>query len=197
MPLEQTLRLVVGLGNPGPEYARNRHNVGFQVAEAFAARHHLPFDRMQKRARIALGVVTLPGGWRGRVLLAKPLTFMNTSGEAVAPLVTFYKVTLGDMLVISDDLDLPAGRIRLRAGGGAGGQKGLKSIIERVGGDGFARLRIGIGRPPGQMEPADYVLQNFSAEQEAEMALVRQKAADAVEAWLSRGIAAAMNEFNA
>lgn len=191
------LKMIVGLGNPGPEYARSRHNVGFQIADLFADRHGLKFDKAQKRARVALGAITLASGWRGRVLLTKPITYMNASGEAVGPLVKFYKVGLADILVIFDDLDLPLGRIRLRADGGSGGQKGVKSILEHLGGDTFSRLRVGIGRPPGQMDPADYVLQPFSALQAEEMTFTRLKAADAIEAWLAQGIAAAMNLFNA
>lgn len=203
-PTAGPTKLIVGLGNPGPEYARHRHNVGFQVLDLFAARHGLAFDKFQKRARLAMGQVTLknsaltsPSSWTGRVLLAKPMTYMNASGEAVAALLAFYKIAPADMLVVSDDLDLPVGRIRLRADGGAGGQKGVASIIRQIGAEAFARLRVGIGRPPGQMDPADYVLRPFSAEQEAEMAFVRQRAADAIEVWLAAGIAAAMNQFNA
>ena len=190
------LKMIVGLGNPGPEYARNRHNIGFQVVDLFAERHGFEFDKVQKRARIALNALELAGGWRGRVLLVKPITFMNASGEAVGPLAKFYKVAAADILVVFDDLDLPIGRLRLRPDGGSGGQKGVKSIIQSLGSEGFPRLRIGIGRPPGQMDPADYVLQNFSATQEAEMACVRSKAADAIETWLAQGIVAAMNQFN-
>jgi PTH1 family peptidyl-tRNA hydrolase len=190
-------KMIVGLGNPGPEYARNRHNVGFQVIDVFAGRHGLVFDKFQKRARVALGRVVLTNGWAGRVLLAKPMTFMNLSGEAVAALAAFYKIAPADILVISDDLDLPAGKLRLRAEGGAGGQKGIKSTIQHLHTEAFPRLRIGIGRPPGQMDAADYVLQNFSAAEEQEMATLRPKAADAIEAWLAQGVAAAMNLFNA
>ena len=190
-------KMIVGLGNPGQEYARNRHNVGFQVIDLFAERHGLAFDKFQKRARVALGRVALANGRTGRVLLAKPMTFMNLSGEAVGPLAAFYKVAPADILVISDDLDLPAGRLRLRAEGGAGGQKGIKSTIQHLHTEAFPRLRIGIGRPPGQMDPADYVLQNFSAAEEQEMAFLRPRAADAIEVWLAQGIAAAMNSFNA
>jgi PTH1 family peptidyl-tRNA hydrolase len=189
------LKMIVGLGNPGPEYARSRHNVGFQVIDLFAARHRLSFDKAQKRARVTQGPVTL-AGWSGRVLLAKPITYMNASGEAVGPLAKFYKVAPADILVVFDDLDLPVGRLRLRPDGGSSGQKGVKSIIQSIGTESFSRLRVGIGRPPGQMDPADYVLQPFSASQEEEMAFVRMKAADAIEAWLAQGIDAAMNQFN-
>ncbi len=205
-PTAGPLKIIVGLGNPGPEYARHRHNIGFQVLDLFAERHGLAFDKFQKRARLAMGQVTLRASnsastlasvWTGRVLLAKPMTYMNASGEAVSALMAFYKIPPADLLVVSDDLDLPVGRIRVRAEGGAGGQKGVASIIRQLGGEGFARLRVGIGRPPGQMDPADYVLRPFNAEQEEEMVFVRQRAADAIEAWLTLGIAAAMNQFNA
>ncbi len=207
-PAASPTKLIVGLGNPGPEYARHRHNIGFQVLDLFATRHGLAFDKFQKRARLALGPVTLSAStsaltsasvssWSGRVLLAKPMTYMNVSGEAVAALLAFYKITPDDLLVVSDDLDLPVGRLRLRGEGGAGGQKGVASIIRQLGLEAFARLRVGIGRPPGQMDPADYVLRPFSAQEEEEMALVRQRAGDAIEVWLAAGIAAAMNQFNA
>ncbi len=190
-------KMIVGLGNPGPEYARSRHNIGFQVAELLADRHGLTFDRFQKRARVAIGWIPAADGTAGsRVLIAKPLTYMNASGQAVGALAAFYRIAPPDILVICDDLDLPVGRIRLRPGGSSGGQKGLQSIIQHLGTDAFPRLRIGIGRPPGQMDPADYVLRPFSADQEAEMAFVRPRAADAVEVWLTNGIAAAMNRFN-
>jgi PTH1 family peptidyl-tRNA hydrolase len=166
------------------------------VADVFAGRHGLAFDKFQKRARVALGRVTLANGWSGRVLVAKPMTYMNASGEAVAALAAFYKIAPADILVIFDDLDLPAGRIRLRPSGSAGGQKGMKSIIQHLHTEAFPRLRVGIGRPPGQMDPVDYVLQNFSTAEEQEMAFVRPKAADAIEVWLAQGIEAAMNQFN-
>ena len=191
------LKMIVGLGNPGAEHAANRHNVGFQAADLFAARHGLKLDKVQKRARTALGRVQLMAGWSGRVLLVKPLTYMNASGEAVGPLARFYKVAPADLLVIFDDLDLPVGRIRLRPGGGSSGQKGVKSVIQSLGAEEFPRVRVGIGRPPGQMDPAAYVLQPFSADQEAEMAFVRPRVFEAIEVWLAQGITAAMNQFNA
>lgn len=216
LPSANPTKMIVGLGNPGPEYARHRHNIGFQVLDLFAERHGLAFDKFQKRARLAIGPVTLnvpasasastlalPSTWHGRIVLAKPMTYMNASGEAVAALASFYKIAPADILVVHDDLDLPLGRIRLRPGGSAGGQKGVASIIARLGTDGFHRLRIGISRPgapgsgaPPSMDPADYVLQPFSADQEAEMVFVRQRAADAIETWLALGIEAAMNRFN-
>jgi PTH1 family peptidyl-tRNA hydrolase len=190
------LRMVVGLGNPGPEYARNRHNAGFQVVDVLAERHHLAWDGFQKRSRTTNGKIVLPGGQIVRVLLAKPMTYMNASGESVGPLASWYKVAPENMLVVCDDLDLPIGRIRLRSGGGSGGQRGMQSIIRSISSESFPRLRVGIGRPPGQMDPADYVLQNFSTAQEEEMQIVRQRAADAIELWLAEGIDAAMNRCN-
>ena len=196
-------KMIVGLGNPGPEYAQHRHNIGFQVVDRFAAQHGLAFDKFQKRARLAIGQVTLKDSWSGRVVLAKPMTYMNLSGEAISALAAFYKIPPVDILVIHDDLDLPIGRIRLRPGGSAGGQKGVASAIQRLGTDAFHRLRIGISRPggtgsdaPPAMAPADYVLRPFTAEQEKEMAFVRPRAVEAIEVWLAAGIEAAMNQYN-
>lgn len=196
--------MIVGLGNPGPEYARHRHNIGFQVLDLFAGRHDLVFDKFQKRARLAIGPVSLPGGWRERVLLAKPMTYMNLSGEAVGQLASFYKIRPESILVIHDDLDLPLGRLRLRADGSPGGQKGVASIVRALGTDQFARIKVGISRPGGQaseappaMDPADYVLRPFTGEQEKEMVLARVRAVDAIEVWLAQGIESAMNQFNA
>ncbi len=185
------LVMVVGLGNPGPRYARNRHNIGFQCVDLLAQRAHLTFDRVQFRAVMAMGQFA-----DTHVLLAKPQTFMNLSGQAVVPLLRYYKVELSDMLVLYDELDLPLGRLRLRAEGGAGGHNGMKSIIAQLGSQVFPRLRIGIGRPPGRMEPADYVLQDFSSDQEIEMAFVRPRVVEGIELWLREGIQAAMNQLN-
>ena len=188
--------LIAGLGNPGPEYARTRHNIGFQVLDLLAERHSVSFDRFQKRARVAVARMESHDAVPVKVVFAKPMTFMNASGEALGPLAAFYKIGPPDIMVICDDLDLPVGRIRLRIGGSSGGQKGMQSIIKALGSDAFPRLRVGIGRPPGQMDPADYVLRPFSAEQEKEMVLARARAADAIEFWLARGIEATMNQYN-
>jgi PTH1 family peptidyl-tRNA hydrolase len=194
--VEAPQRMIIGLGNPGAEYAHSRHNVGFQVVDVLAERHGLPFDKFQRRARLAIGKVRTPAGHEQRVLLAKPMTYMNASGEAVGPLAAFYKIAPADILVVFDDLDLPAGRIRLRPGGGSGGQKGMQSIIKQLGSEAFPRLRVGIDRPPGQMDPAAYVLRPFSPDQETEMAFVRIRAVEAIESWLAFGIEVAMNQFN-
>lgn len=183
--------LIAGLGNPGREYAGNRHNVGFRCVERFAAVHGLSFSKRQKKARVALGTVD-----DHPLVLARPRTFMNKSGQAVAPLVRFYKIPLERVLLIYDDLDLPLGTTRLRPSGGSGGHRGVRSVIQQLGSQAFARLRIGIGRPPGRMDPADYVLQDFSAEEEELLDEVLEHAVDAIEAWLDQGIEAAMSRYN-
>jgi len=185
------IKMIVGLGNPGSRYAHNRHNIGFQIVDELAEKHGLSFDKRQFKARIASGRID-----GQRLLLAKPQTYMNLSGEAVQSLVSYYKIELKDLMVVFDDMDLPAGVIRLRPFGGAGGHNGMKSIIQRLGSNQFPRLRVGIGRPPGRMDPAAYVLQNFSDEEEALMAQVRDRAGRALETWLTSGIDAAMNAFN-
>lgn len=183
--------LIVGLGNPGLQYIANRHNVGFQCADLLASAYDLPFAKKQKRARVAMGLV------RGqRVIIAKPQTFMNESGRSVAPLARFYKTPLDRLLVVYDDLDLPLGAVRLRTEGGAGGHKGMRSIIEHLGGRNFPRLRIGIDRPPGRMDPAAYVLQDFSAQEEPLLQEMLERAVAAIETWLTEGIEEAMNRYN-
>jgi PTH1 family peptidyl-tRNA hydrolase len=191
----QGMKMIVGLGNPGPQYSRNRHNLGFQCVELLAQRHGLRLDKMQQRAMTGSGFIAF-GGLRHKVLLVRPLTYMNASGEAVGPLARFYQVDPVDIVVIHDDLDLASGKLRLRLGGSSGGQNGIKSIMERLGSADFARVKIGIGRPPGRMDPADYVLQNFSAGEEEVFGPLRARACDAVECWLQDGIEAAMNRFN-
>ena len=183
--------LVAGLGNPGPRYATNRHNVGFRCLELLAARHELAFDKRQKRAVITSGAIRTR-----RIILAKPQTFMNESGRAVVPLARFYKVQPERLMVVYDDLDLPLGTIRLRPEGGSGGHKGMRSIIEQIGTQAFPRLRIGIGRPPGRMDPAAYVLQDFSTEEESLLEETLEHAVVAIEAWLSEGVEVAMNRYN-
>jgi PTH1 family peptidyl-tRNA hydrolase len=183
--------LIVGLGNPGKSYANHRHNIGFQIVELLARRHGLSFDRKQQQSDMAAGSI---GGVK--VLLAKPQTFMNDSGKAVRALMQFYKIQPTHLFVIADDLDLEFAKMRLRPEGSSGGQNGIKSIIQHLRTQVFVRLKVGIGRPPGRMDPAAYVLQDFSAEQEVEMSLLRQEAADGVEVWLKEGTVAAMNKIN-
>lgn len=185
------LKLIVGLGNPGPEYARHRHNIGFQVVDALAAAHGLNFDELQHKARVASGMI---GG--SPVVLARPLTYMNRSGEPVGPLVRSHHVPLDELLVIYDDLDLPLGTLRLRSKGGSGGHRGMRSIIRQLGTEGFPRLRVGIGRPPAGVDPADYVLSPFTEDELPMVVDVRERAVAVIECWLEEGIEAAMTEFN-
>lgn len=185
--------LIAGLGNPGPRYAANRHNVGFRCLERLAAAHSLAFnvDARQSRAHVALGTIC-----GRRVVLVKQRTFMNESGRAVVPLTRFYKVQPELLIVVYDDLDLPLGVVRLRPAGGSGGHKGMRSIVEHLGTQNFPRLRIGIGRPPGNMDPAAYVLQDFSAEEEPLLEGTLERAVAAIEVWLCEGIQAAMSQYN-
>jgi len=182
--------LIVGLGNPGRKYARNRHNAGFLTVDRLARRHELTFGRQKAKAKIAEGVIA-----GQRAILAKPQTYMNLSGEAVVALVRFFKILPQRVLVICDDLDLPLARLRLRPSGGSGGHKGLGSIIERLGTQAFPRLRVGIGRPVHD-DPMDFVLQDFTADEWSEMDATLDRAVEAIEHWLAHGIHAAMNVFN-
>jgi PTH1 family peptidyl-tRNA hydrolase len=183
-------KLIVGLGNPGRQYARNRHNVGFQCLDRLAQAHGLLFGNRRARASLASGKTS-----GVRVVLAKPRTYMNLSGQAVGPLVRFYKLSLDDILVIYDDLDLPLGTIRLRPEGGSGGHKGMRSIIEALGSQAFPRLRVGIGRPPGN-DAVSYVLKDFTADEQITLESVYEKVVAAVELFLREGIEAAMNTYN-
>ena len=183
--------LVVGLGNPGSGYAGNRHNCGFMVADVLAGRMRAPFKRDRSRARVATGRLSgCP------VTLAKPQTFMNLSGRPVAALRTFYKIPVERIVVIHDELDLPFGTIRLKQGGGDNGHNGLRSVTAALGSRDYLRVRVGIGRPPGRMDPADFVLHDFSAAERKVLPDVLERCADAVEALLQRGLAAAQNEFH-
>lgn len=183
--------LVVGLGNPGQTYAAHRHNVGFRVVDALARRHGLAFTHRRGLARVAEG--TIAGR---RVILAKPQTFMNASGKSVARLSRAPNIPPERILVVYDDLDLPLGRLRLRAEGSSGGHRGLRSIIDALGTQQFARVRVGIDRPPGHMDPVDYVLEPFAARERPLLDDALARAADAVECWLHEGILAAMDRFN-
>jgi PTH1 family peptidyl-tRNA hydrolase len=189
--MEERRRIIVGLGNPGREYAKHRHNVGFMIVDRLADQHHLKFNRMMNKAIIALGEIA-----GHKVLVAKPQTFMNLSGESVGPLVKFYKAALGDLLVIYDELDLPLGQLRMRPKGSAGGHNGMKSIIARLGSDAFPRLRVGIGRPPGRRDPKDYVLEDFTADELAVLEPAFERAIAGIQRWLTDGIDNAMNFIN-
>ena len=172
-------QLIVGLGNPGPRYASNRHNIGFQTVDEVASAYGLEFTRTEHQARTVHGLVE-----GRRVILAKPQTWMNDSGKAVAPLVNFYKIEPENLLVVYDDLDIPLGTLRFRAEGSSGGHRGVQSIIRWLGLDTFARLRVGIGRPPGQMDAAAYVLQDFGADETPLLWEVMRTARDLVRSWV-------------
>jgi len=183
--------LIVGLGNPGERYARNRHNIGFQCIDYLAGAHEIALRGKRSRALLGEGRI----GSR-RVLLAKPLTFVNDSGQAVARIARARRVPSERILVIHDDLDLALGRIRLRPGGGSGGHKGVASIVAELGTPRFARLRVGIGRPV-QGDPTDYVLGDFDQGQEPVVKRVHRLAEGAVLCFLEEGIQKAMNSYNA
>ena len=183
--------LIVGLGNPGAEYRYNRHNIGFMLVDRVAERLGVKFSRLESKALLT------KGEHQGRrVVLAKPQTFMNLSGQSVGGLVRFYKVPHANLLVAYDDVDLPLGTLRIRSGGGSAGQKGMSSIIDRLGTEEFPRLRLGIGRPPGRMEAADYVLQDFSSGEKELLRLTLDRAADAALVFVAEGLETAMNQFN-
>jgi PTH1 family peptidyl-tRNA hydrolase len=184
-------KLIVGLGNPGPAYARTRHNIGFQCVEELAARHDLRFGRARLAAEIATGLIA------GQpVVLAKPQTFMNESGRAVAGLIRYYTIAPDHLLVVFDDLDLPFGHLRLRAGGSAGGHRGLQSIIGHLGHDVVPRLRVGIGRPPPAMPAERYVLAAFNPAEREHLPAVLTAAREALASWLTDGLTLTMNRFN-
>lgn len=183
------MKVIVGLGNPGKKYSETRHNIGFKVLEEIARRHGV--QKEESRFDAVIAHITLNGQ---KVLLVKPLTYMNLSGKSVQPLLHWYKVALSDFIVVYDDMDLPVGSLRLRAEGGSGGHKGLTSIIERLGSREFSRLKLGIGRPDG--EAIDWVLGTFSPEEKETVQIMINGAADRLEYWVAQGIVKAMNEYN-
>ncbi len=184
--------IIAGLGNPGPEYAGNRHNAGYMVVDLLAERMGSRFKAHRTRNEVADGrLAGFP------VTLAKPRTFMNTSGGPVAALATFYKVPPERVIVVHDELDIPFGALRLKLGGGDNGHNGLRSITRSLGTNDYYRVRFGIGRPPGRMDAATFVLRDFSTTERKELPLLIDRGADAVETLLSKGIAAAQNEFHA
>jgi PTH1 family peptidyl-tRNA hydrolase len=185
------MKLVAGLGNPGREYLRTRHNVGFDVLDRLAEKQGLSWRTGQ------------PGGlttrWRGEgadVLLVKPQTFMNLSGEAVGAACRFYKIETADLLIVTDDVNLPLGRLRARATGSEGGHNGLRSIAEHLGTTDYARLRVGVGRGDQRRDLADHVLSKFDPEEQAAIQDAIARAADAVECWVADGLSTMMNRFN-
>jgi PTH1 family peptidyl-tRNA hydrolase len=195
MPDDNAPWLVVGLGNPGPEYAKHRHNVGFMVADLLARRIGVRFGRHRRAvAEVAEGRLGLGGP---RLVLVKPMTFMNLSGGPVAGLAQFYKVPIEQLVVIHDELDVPWTQLRLKVGGGEGGHNGLRSMSKSLGSKEYLRVRFGIGRPPGRQDPADFVLQDFSAVERKELDFFVDRAADAVEMVIERGLEPAQNLYHA
>jgi PTH1 family peptidyl-tRNA hydrolase len=190
--------MIVGLGNPGKRYAQNRHNIGFRCIDLLAKRNSIQIKRSQCQSKVGGGAIA-----GVEVILARPQTFVNISGEAVRGLMRKYRISLDDLIIICDDLDLPAGKVRIRQNGGSGGHNGLKSIIEETGTQDFCRVKIGIGRPPGEQETGmdeeaviSYVLGDFNPDEVQLMEQAITRAVEAVEYLLTEGIAAAMNKFN-
>ena len=191
------MKLIVGLGNPGKTYAHNRHNAGFRCLNYFARLHSIRFDHRQCRARVGIGEI------KGeKLLLVKPRTFVNLSGNPVACLVRRHDIPLSNLLVIYDDLDLPLGKIRLRQNGSSGGHKGMNSIISALGSEEFPRIRVGIGRPQAEEQSVsedaivNYVLSDFSPQEEAIIKPVIARVAEAIDCFITEGIEAAMSKFN-
>jgi PTH1 family peptidyl-tRNA hydrolase len=185
-------KLIVGLGNPGRQYQRTRHNVGFLAADALATRWGISFAKHRARAEVAEGFVN-----GVRVTLVKPQTFMNSSGDAVRAVMRLANLAPADVLVIYDEMDLPLARLRLRDKGSAGGHRGVQSIVDQLGTNEFPRLRIGIGRPPPDVDPIDYVLTTFTPSELSELRPTLERVAEGVEVFLRDGTTAAMNQINA
>lgn len=185
------MKLVLGLGNPGRQYQRTRHNVGFLVVDRVASEHRVPVSR--KKYRSLIGELQAGGE---KVLLVKPQTFMNRSGDAVRELFRYLEVKTQDLVVIHDDLDLPFGRIRIRSRGGGGGHRGVLSVLEALGEENFFRVRVGIGRPPAGVDPTEYVLRSFSTAEAERLGEVVARAGDAVRCLLEEGLQRAMERFN-
>ncbi len=183
------MKLIVGLGNPGPSYRGTRHNVGFDVIDLLGERWGMALGGEKFNARFELGRIA-----EDRVVLLKPTTYMNRSGRSVQAAGRFYKLEMDDLLVISDDMALPLGRLRMRSGGSSGGHKGLQEIVDRVGTDAWSRLRIGIGEPIGS--PTSFVLTRFDLEDQAIIKRAQERAADAVEYWIGHGTDLTMTRFN-
>lgn len=185
--------LVVGLGNPGPAYAKTRHNLGFMVADVLAGRIGSAF-KVHKKS----GAEVVTGRLAGTpVVLAKPRCYMNLSGRQVGPLAKFYSVPVERVVVIHDELDIDFGRIRLKSGGGEGGHNGLRSVASALGSRDFTRVRIGVGRPPGRQDPAAYVLENFTSAERADVPTICEQAADATELLIAQGLEPAQNTVHA
>lgn len=183
--------LLIGLGNPGREYKDTRHNIGFMLVDYLAERIGARGLKVQSKAIVTSGLYE-----ETKIILAKPQTYMNLSGQSVQGLLHFYKIPLENLIVAHDDLDIPFGTIRIRPTGGPGGQRGMANTIELLGTKDFPRLRLGIGRPPGRMDPKDYVLQNFSKDEAKILPEILSRAADAAIEFVMNGLNSAMNKFN-
>ena len=195
--LGNPVKLIAGLGNPGKRYAATRHNVGFDILDLLASRHHVEWEPAPRGINALVGQCRdVVGSGFSRTLLAKPLTFMNLSGSAVRDLLQFYKIDVADALIVVDDINLELGRLRARPSGSAGGHNGLKSIIETLGSEGFARLRVGVGRGDARRDLADHVLAKFEPDERSIVAETVGRAADAVELFITDGIGPVMNRFN-
>jgi PTH1 family peptidyl-tRNA hydrolase len=189
--------MIVGLGNPGREYERNRHNAGFLVADLLADRAGAKFSRHRRAvADVAEGRFGIGMG-APKLILVKPLTYMNLSGGPVAALAQFYKIEQDHIIAIHDELDLPFGQLRAKAGGGEGGHNGLRSMSKSLGTKDYLRTRFGIGRPPGRQDPADYVLSDFSPAERKDLDYLVDRAGDIVEALVTRGLEGTQNAFHA
>lgn len=185
------MKLIVGLGNPGIRYVHTKHNVGFWVVDQLSERWGIPLSKEKWNAVFGEGRVD-----GEKVILLKPLTYMNLSGESVRPLLDFYKLTLDDLVVIYDDLDLPIGHLRLRMKGSAGGHNGMKSLIYHLKSEQFKRMKVGIGRPIHRIPIVDYVLSSFAEEELPHVLEATEKAVKATESWIQEGFILAMNRFN-
>ncbi|WP_409303644.1 aminoacyl-tRNA hydrolase [Peribacillus sp. SCS-155] len=185
------MKIIIGLGNPGRQYEKTRHNIGFEVIDALSDKWNIQLDQAKHKGIYGTGVKN-----GEKILLLKPLTYMNLSGESIAEVMNFYKADLQDIVLLYDDLDLPVGKIRLRQKGSAGGHNGIKSAIAHLGSQEFNRIRIGIGRPAGRMPVTDYVLGRFTQEEWNEMGKVIEKTVDACDDWIQRPFLQVMNDFN-
>jgi PTH1 family peptidyl-tRNA hydrolase len=191
LPETSLTYLIVGLGNPGRQYQASRHNIGFMLVSHLAEKLDIAFTRVQSKALVT------KSNYQGRsLILAKPQTYMNLSGQAVSSLVRFYKIQLDNLLVVYDDVDLPYGRIRIRPSGGSAGQKGMQSIIGQLGTQEFPRMRMGVGRPPGSKGAASYVLRDFSGEDAEFLPPILDRGVEAVMTYITEDLTTAMNRYN-
>jgi PTH1 family peptidyl-tRNA hydrolase len=184
------VKIIVGLGNPGTQHRMSRHNIGFQVVDRFAQINHIPIRAKRFKSLYGTGWIDFQ-----QVVLSKPMTFMNRSGEAAKKATDFFHLGMEDLAVVHDDLDLPFGRLRFKRRGGDGGHQGVRSIIERMGGNNFLRLKVGIGRPPQGMDSADYVLEVFDRTEQSLLDQILSQAAESLRVMLLEGLEKAMNQF--